>query len=217
MESSVSASHSTSSLGEELKRRREACGMTLRQISDDTRINMRFLQAIENDNYRVLPGAMFNRRFVAAVAKYIGMDEEEAVRWYIEQEQAHPDNDSTGYIPPDLNAVAVVEEPKSSRAWIAVVAILALAGLIYIGWRSWPTIRSEFGGGSTAKSEGDSKPAPKPAETNAQTVSQTTNQAHQQTQQSPAQDQPAQSAAVGPNQLKVDIKVIKDQCWIRSR
>src|SRR5215472_13936590 len=152
MESSVSAGHSTSSLGEELKRRREARGLTLRQISDDTRINMRFLQAIENDNYRVLPGAMFNRRFVAAVAKYIGMDEEEAVRWYIEQEQGHPDNDSGGYIPPDLNAVAVV-------------AILALAGLIYVGWRSWPAIRNEFGG-NTAKSESDSKPAPvnKPVE-----------------------------------------------------
>src|SRR5215831_13124924 len=140
MESQASTARPASSLGEELKRRREGRGITLRQISDDTRINMRFLQAIENDNYRVLPGAMFNRRFVAAVAKYIGMDEEEAVRWYIEQEQGHPDNDSGGYIPPDLNAVAVVEDSQSSRAWIAVVAILALAGLIYVGWRSWPSI-----------------------------------------------------------------------------
>src|SRR5262249_39687889 len=152
-------------------------------------------------------------RFVAAVAKYIGMDEEEAVRWYIEQEQGHPDNDSRGYIPPDLNAVAVVEEPQSSRAWIAVAAILVLAGLIYAGWKSWPSIRSEFGGNN----ESNQAPVKKP-DTPAQTVSQTTNQ---QAQQPPAgqsaQQSQQQAAAVDPNQLKVDIKVIKDQCWIRTK
>ena len=72
---SQTTTSSASSLGEELKRRREQRGITLRNISDETRINMRFLQAIESDNYRVLPGAVFNRRFVAAVAKPYVLEE----------------------------------------------------------------------------------------------------------------------------------------------
>src|SRR5581483_8222918 len=211
MESTASSSHATSSLGEELKRRREERGLTLRQISDTTRINMRFLQAIEADNYRVLPGAMFNRRFVAALAKQVGMNEDEAVRWYVEQEQAHPDDDSGSYIPPSSNAITLAKEPKSSRGWVVVVVILLLAGLGYGGWKTWPSLRSQF-----STSGRKSEPAAKPAQQPSKAANQPTPQPNQQ----PApqtQTQSSQQSAVTDGQLKVEIKVINEQCWIRAK
>lgn len=73
------------SLGQELKRAREERGITLQEISNATHVGMRFLHAIENDTFDVLPGGVFNRAFVRKFAKQVGFDEEQAVRIYEEQ------------------------------------------------------------------------------------------------------------------------------------
>lgn len=69
-------------LGEELRQAREKRGISLRQIADATHIGVRFLQAIEEDDYKILPGGIFNRAFVKSFAKYIGVDEQYALDLY---------------------------------------------------------------------------------------------------------------------------------------
>src|SRR5271155_2916229 len=71
------------SFGENLKREREMRGVTLDEISAATRIATRFLQAIENEQWDQLPGGVFNRGFVRAVAHYLGLDEENTVAEYV--------------------------------------------------------------------------------------------------------------------------------------
>lgn len=77
---------------------REARGISLREISEQTRISIRYLEAIETDDYKRLPGGIFNRSFVKAYARYVGFDEKEAVDAYVrtarEQGEA-PDEVST--------------------------------------------------------------------------------------------------------------------------
>jgi len=70
------------SFGEQLRLAREARGISLREISEQTRISMRYLEAIEANDFKRLPGGIFNRSFVRAYAKYIGFDEKEAVESY---------------------------------------------------------------------------------------------------------------------------------------
>jgi cytoskeletal protein RodZ len=70
------------SIGEKLRLEREAHGIALRDISEQTRISMRYLEAIESDDYRRLPGGIFNRSFIRAYAKFIGFDEQEAIDEY---------------------------------------------------------------------------------------------------------------------------------------
>lgn len=72
----------TQSIGEKLRLARETRGIALREISDQTRISMRYLEAIEADDYRHLPGGIFNRSFIRAYAKFIGYDEHEAIEDY---------------------------------------------------------------------------------------------------------------------------------------
>jgi len=72
----------TESIGEKLRLARETRGVALRDISEQTRISMRFLEAIESDDYRRLPGGIFNRSFIRAYAKFIGYDEQEAMDEY---------------------------------------------------------------------------------------------------------------------------------------
>src|SRR4051812_28617608 len=73
------------SLGEELKRERELREISLREISEATKISIRILDAIEHDNYKILPGGIFNRNFLRAYAGFIGIDPEIIVRKYQQQ------------------------------------------------------------------------------------------------------------------------------------
>src|SRR3982750_2017948 len=87
----------TSSFGEQLRLAREARGISLRQISDQTRISIRYLEAIETDDYKRLPGGIFNRSFIKSYAKQIGFDEKEAVEGYLRtaREQGEPEEVAT--------------------------------------------------------------------------------------------------------------------------
>ena len=72
------------SLGQDLKRERELRGISLREIADSTRINLRFLQAIEEDRLDALPGAFFVRAILRSYAKCIGIDEHQVLNKYQE-------------------------------------------------------------------------------------------------------------------------------------
>ena len=69
-------------IGELLRLAREERGIALREISNQTRISMRYLEAIEGNDYKRLPGGIFNRSFVKAYARYIGFDEAQALEGY---------------------------------------------------------------------------------------------------------------------------------------
>jgi len=66
----------TTGFGEYLRREREMRGVSLEEISAATKISIRFLQAIENEELAKLPGGIFTRSFVRTYARYLGLDEE---------------------------------------------------------------------------------------------------------------------------------------------
>jgi cytoskeleton protein RodZ len=70
------------SLGARLKREREQRKITLDEISLSTKIGTRFLLAIEEEHFDQLPGGIFNKGFVKAYARSVGVDEAEAVAEY---------------------------------------------------------------------------------------------------------------------------------------
>jgi cytoskeletal protein RodZ len=70
-------------LGETLKQERETRGVSLREISDATKIAVRYLEAIEQNHFDALPGGVFNKGFIRAYAAYVGLDEQRAVADYL--------------------------------------------------------------------------------------------------------------------------------------
>jgi cytoskeleton protein RodZ len=69
-------------LGEKLRQAREDRGITLSEVAEQTRISSLYLESIEHDDYRNLPGGIFNKGFVKSYAKYVGIDEQEALMDY---------------------------------------------------------------------------------------------------------------------------------------
>jgi len=70
--------------GEKLRRQREQRGITLESVSDTTKIGTRMLKALEDERFDQLPGGVFNKGFVRAYARHIGLDAEEAVTEYLD-------------------------------------------------------------------------------------------------------------------------------------
>ncbi len=71
------------SFGERLKLEREKRGITLEEISLATKIGTRMLRALEEERFHQLPGGIFNKGFVRAYARQLGIDEEQAIADYL--------------------------------------------------------------------------------------------------------------------------------------
>jgi cytoskeletal protein RodZ len=78
--------------GERLKREREQRKITLEEIAAATKIGGRMLRALEEEKFDLLPGGIFNRGFVRAYARHLGLSEDQAVADYTEAYRAaHPE------------------------------------------------------------------------------------------------------------------------------
>ena len=72
------------SFGEKLKLEREKRNVTLEQISVSTKIGTRMLRALEEDKFSELPGGIFNKGFVRAYSRVLGLDEDKTVADYLQ-------------------------------------------------------------------------------------------------------------------------------------
>lgn len=66
-------------IGERLREAREAAGVDLRQAAQETRISVRFLAALEDEQFDVLPAAVYVRGFLRSYAGYLGLNGQELV------------------------------------------------------------------------------------------------------------------------------------------
>src|ERR1044072_5159384 len=116
-------------IGEQLRLAREDRGIPLREISDQTRISVHYLEAIESNDYKRLPGGIFNRSFVKAYAKYVGYDEKEAIDGYARymRESGNPIED---VVTTPLQSKVYTDAPATRSPLLTVVlAIVILAAL----------------------------------------------------------------------------------------
>jgi cytoskeleton protein RodZ len=71
------------SFGEKMQREREMRSISLDEIAESTKISARMLRALEEEEFEKLPGGIFNKGFVRAYSRYLGLDEEQAVADYL--------------------------------------------------------------------------------------------------------------------------------------
>src|SRR3990172_709832 len=66
-----------------LRQEREAKGLSLKAIADQTKISTRFLKAIEEEKLQILPGGVFTTSFVQQYAQFLGVDEDVSITEFI--------------------------------------------------------------------------------------------------------------------------------------
>jgi cytoskeletal protein RodZ len=124
---------SMATLGEELKRERELREISLREISQATKISMRILEAIEKNNFKVMPGGIFNKNFIRAYAEFIGVDPDNAVNKYHQQATTLTENPL-----PEFHGVINIGQSTSpsrtKRIVLICILVLVAACLVAYGY-----------------------------------------------------------------------------------
>ena len=72
-----------SEFGDKFRKAREKKELSLDDVSNVTKISSRMLQAIEEEHFDQLPGGVFNKGFIRAYAKHLGLNSEDAVTDYL--------------------------------------------------------------------------------------------------------------------------------------
>jgi cytoskeleton protein RodZ len=120
--------------GDRLRREREMRGITLDEIAESTKISRRHLESLEREQFDQLPGGVFNKGFVRAYARFLGLDEDQAVSDYSLASNEQPE-------PQDKFPLEIHEEPDRElnprRSNLPLVfALAALAGVL-VGYFFW--------------------------------------------------------------------------------
>ena len=127
------------SIGEQLRLAREERGIGLREICDQTRISVHYLEAIEANDFKRLPGGVFNRSFIKAYARYVGYDEREAIENYTRYLREHGDTSDDVNTTP-FHSKVYTETPATRSPLLTVVlsvlilALLTVAALAALHW-----------------------------------------------------------------------------------
>jgi len=79
-----------SDFGARFRKARESAGLSIEEVAMETRIRSRFVKAIEDEEFDLLPGGIFNRSFVRSYADHLDMDPESAVAGYERARTLHP-------------------------------------------------------------------------------------------------------------------------------
>jgi cytoskeleton protein RodZ len=138
------------SLGEQLRRARLERGVNLREVAEQTRITMRHLEAIEADDYKSLPGGIFNKSFIKSYARHVGFPEARALELYeitARERGFHNEEPATS---PQRSHIYMGETSRSPFLTFALSAliIVVLISVVYLGLHFWNNRKTQTAGGA---------------------------------------------------------------------
>jgi cytoskeleton protein RodZ len=127
-------------VGTKLRSERERLGIGIDQVEAETHIRAKFLLAIEEERFDVLPGPAYVRAFVRGYAEALGLDPQELVA----ELNARPgmEDEAVMIAPRQVSSVPMLGRRTRTGAWaLAVVVALALlvAVILLVGHRSSST------------------------------------------------------------------------------
>jgi cytoskeleton protein RodZ len=125
-------------IGERLRREREKKKISLEEVALTTKIGTRMLRAIEEERFELLPGGIFNKGFVRAYARHLGLDEEEAVADYLAASRPQLPEESEAAAKASLELQAQRRSrPGLQLPWAAFAAVLLVTAFGFAVWGSF--------------------------------------------------------------------------------
>ncbi|MDI6709266.1 MAG: DUF4115 domain-containing protein [Thermoanaerobacterales bacterium] len=113
-------------IGEVLREAREARGLSLEAVEDATKIQRKYIKALESEEFSVLPGRVYAKAFLRTYAKYLGLDSESLVAEFNQRfpgdERQDTDEEPAGSEP------AGRRSPAYTKYLVVLLVIAALVG-----------------------------------------------------------------------------------------
>jgi len=110
-----------------LRTAREEKGITLTEVETETKIRRKYILALENEEFDVLPGKVYVKGFIRNYARFLGVDGDALVKEYDElfhQPESPP-------VPEKITPTNLEKPAKSRWGLLAVVAVLLIGFMFY--------------------------------------------------------------------------------------
>lgn len=121
-------------LGSRFRSARTSQGKSLQEVAQVTRINPTILAALESDNFAKMPAEVFTRGFIKLYAQYLGLDANETIKLYSNQENLDPERPTEEPYSRDVLNGAAMARPLSlfrANPRLRIIAILLTALLSF--------------------------------------------------------------------------------------
>ncbi|QOS99762.1 helix-turn-helix domain-containing protein [Brevibacterium sp. JNUCC-42] len=123
-----------SELGHVLKRAREEKGISLNDIQKMTKIQTRYLDAIERGDFHMLPGHFYAKAFIKSYAEAIGLDPNQIVEHYQADLPSQPSQEQVEQL--QRRHVVQRRSPFQTGRWVAptllTLFIILVVGVVYM-------------------------------------------------------------------------------------
>ncbi len=122
-------------LGEKFRQAREERGISVSEVAEQTRISSHYLTSIENDDYKTLPGGIFNKGFVKSYAKCVGLDENEVLQDYSKLVAEAEDEDiehALSYRPEVLTDDRTASSMLPTIVFAGIILALMTGGILFV-------------------------------------------------------------------------------------
>ena len=106
-------------IGETLRERRMALKIDVHEVEEATKIRAKYLRALENEEYNLLPGSAYVKSFLRTYADYLELDSRALVDEYRLLDH-HIEEEPMVYTP------SPVGRTVSYRRWLLVLAVIVV-------------------------------------------------------------------------------------------
>lgn len=121
-------------IGERLREAREFKNLTLDDIQAVTKIQKRYLVAIEHDDFHVLPGRFYARAFIKEYANAVDLDPDELLIGFDEDKVAQ-EEETVRYSRLDRSRRANAGKSSSIFSFLpSVIVVLLIVSIILVAW-----------------------------------------------------------------------------------
>ena len=113
--------------GDTLKQARNAKGLTYREVELGTRINRHHLQALEEEDFAVLPPLIYQRGIVRNYATYIDLDPGKTLAMYEDARGSDAASELVASVKP-------LDMPRHWSPNFAIIAFMVVMGAVIFAW-----------------------------------------------------------------------------------
>ncbi|MFB4167426.1 RodZ domain-containing protein [Virgibacillus sp. JSM 102003] len=123
-------------IGSRLKEAREEKQISLESLQETTKIQKRYLEAIEQGNFHILPGKFYARAFIKEYANAVGLDSTELLEEYKDEIPKTEAESSTQYT--QIHRSRKDNNPTKSSPFFSfiptIIVVLLVIGIVFAAW-----------------------------------------------------------------------------------
>ena len=142
-------------IGDTLREAREKMGLSMEDVEESTKIRRKYIQALEDNKFEIIPGDVYVRGFLRSYARFLNVDGEKLVQEYNEMNDYQMENND----PPQETVVSIPKKTgKRNGKYLAAVAVVVLAGFIYVLGSSNAGLQNKLSDGGESPKSTENRP-----------------------------------------------------------